>query len=146
MKRIPKQFYIFVLALGLFFLPVSFLFSNDNQRYVLPVYITFQLLFVISCNKITQATWATLIIIIEAICMLWNTLLFVFWNDASIVLYDAHSWVMFFAFALEILVLNLSMIGGQDGRNRKITYNADFSLLRNCYSFGGENCCEKVAK
>lgn len=115
MTLVREPLVILVLALSLYFLPLSHLLSSDSQRYTLLLYVAAQYLFVVSCYKITQQSWVSGVIIIEAVCMTFNLLLFVMWPDSNSVLYSIHGKFMAFAFALELLLIQIS-IGGMRGR------------------------------
>ena len=106
---------ILVLVLSLYFLPLSEWLLCDNSRYILVARLAVQWIFVVSCYKITHLSWVSGVIIIEAVCMTFNLLLFVMWPDRNNVLYSIHGQFMTFAFALELLLIQIS-IGGMCGR------------------------------
>lgn len=112
----PPQLYLLGWALLLYSLPVSSILSDENQRYVLPIYVAAQYLFICLCNKIIHGKWVICIILIEAVCMTWNTILFALWDAASSTLWSLHSSFMFLALVLEILIINLSLGGGVNER------------------------------
>jgi hypothetical protein len=121
-KNVPRQFYILALALLLYLSPLPYIFGDHNQRFILPVYVALQLLFVIACNKIVRENWIVFVTLIEAFCMTWNSVLFLRWHNAGELFYSAYSHVMFLALALEILIINLSMRGGEDERRNADRY------------------------
>lgn len=116
MKNAPAQGYIFALALLLYCSPLPYVFGEQYQRFVLPVYVAMQFLFVMACYKLVREKWIIFVILIEAFCMTWNAILFFRWQTAGDLFYSAYSYTMFLAFVLEILIINLSMRGGEDER------------------------------
>ncbi len=114
MKTLPKQVYIFALALLLYCSPLPLFFGEESQRYILPGYVALQVLFVIACYKLVNEKWISLVILIEAFCMTWNCVLFFRWQNAGEVFHTAYSYVMFLSLVLEILIINLSITGGVD--------------------------------
>lgn len=115
MKTVPVQVYIFAWVVLLYLSPVPYIFGDDQQRYVLPVYITLQTIFVAACNKLVRERWGLAVILIEAVCAMWNALLFLLWNSVGNIFFTAFSHFMFLAFALEILIINMSLKGGDYG-------------------------------
>lgn len=147
-KNLPKQAYIFALALLLYCSPLPYIFGDEYQRFVLPVYVALQLLFVIACNKLVQESWIIFVILIEAFCMTWNSILFFRWHNAGELFYSVYSHVMFLALVLEILIINLSMRGGEDERRNADKYpNHPFhNLFCRLNSRRSQNCRQKVAQ
>jgi len=130
MKNVPAQGYIFALALLLYCSPLPYIFGDQNHRFVLPVYVALQLLFVMTCYKLVRERWIIFVILIEAFCMTWNSILFFRWQSAGDLFYSAYSYTMFLALVLEILIINLSMRGGEDERRNADRYpNHPFRAL-----------------
>lgn len=118
-QNLPKQAYIFAWAVLLYLSPLPYIFGDDYQRYILPVYITLQVIFVVACNKFVHERWILAVIIIESVCAMWNALLFLMWKSADNVFFAAFSHFMFIAFALEILIITMSLLGGDYGRGAR---------------------------
>lgn len=102
---------------------------------------------VMFCYNLIRERWIVFVILIEAVCMVWNAILFFRWHTAGDVFYAAYSYVMFLALVLEILIINLSMHGGEDerrtsGRNPKRPFS---NLLCRLNSRSGQKGCQKVA-
>lgn len=124
----PKQLYVLVFALLLYCSPLPYIFGDEHQRFVLPVYVALQFLFVMACYKLVRENWIIFVILIEAFCMTWNAVLFFRWHSAGDLFYSAYSYIMFLALVLEILIINLSMRGGEDER-RNADGNPNHPLL-----------------
>lgn len=111
MKRMPNQFYMFAMVLALYFWPWSFSLFDPNADQLLTA-ILLQQLFVISCNKIVRESWVIPIILIEALCMLFNVTLFL----VPLPIGAIHGQIMNAAFILELLIITISMHGAAIGR------------------------------
>lgn len=111
MKRIPSQFYMFVIVLALYYWPWSLSLFEPNADQLLTA-ILLQQLFVISCNKIVQESLVIPIILIEALCMLFNVTLFL----VPLPIGAIHAQIMNAAFILELLIITISMHGAAIGR------------------------------
>lgn len=150
-KSAPNQFYILVLLLALYCSPLPLIFSSDDQRFLLLINIGLQAVFVMACNKLTKDSWVFILYLIEAVCMVWNALLFYFWEQADTVYFDAFGYFMLMAFLLEILTIHLSMCGGSDERRHADKYpkRPDSNLLCRLNflrSMGSSIAREKVAQ
>jgi len=110
-KRIPSQFYMFVIVLALYYWPWSLSLFEPNADQLLTA-ILLQQLFVISCNKIVQESLVIPIILIEALCMLFNVTLFL----VPLPIGAIHAQIMNAAFILELLIITISMHGAAIGR------------------------------
>lgn len=99
MKRMPPQFYIFAMALSVYFWPWV-LFSSD----VFTVF-TLQVLFVISCNILVKSDWIIAIIIIEVAAMLFNVTFFLFEPISG----RLHEQIMLVALIIELLIITTSL-------------------------------------
>jgi hypothetical protein len=102
--KIPSQFYIFAMVLSLYYWPWHLSFFDPDTDALLTV-ISLQLLFVIACNYLTRASWATAIIIVEAFCMIVN--LFAALNGAT--LFHYHADIMRAAFIIQMLIVTMSL-------------------------------------
>lgn len=100
----PKQFYILGLVLLLYFCPWQ-LFSGDRPADWLLSCITMQIVFVIACNFIIRDNWILPVIIIEAICMVFNILYVILPGLIS----GFHAYAMLAALIMEILLITTSL-------------------------------------
>lgn len=99
MKRMPVQFYIFAMALSVYFWPWVF-FSCE----VFTVF-TLQVLFVISCNILVKSDWIIAVIIIEFAAMLFNVTFFILEPISGAL----HEQIMLIALILELLIITTSL-------------------------------------
>lgn len=100
----PAQLNILALVLLLFYWP-WLLFSGDTPESWLASVVSVQLAFVMACNKLTQESWATAIIIVEAICMIANILLVILSSKT----FFFHAEFVLAAFIIELLIITISL-------------------------------------
>lgn len=112
MKRIPKQFYIFAIALSLYCWPEWLTFSDSFAGDIFSALLLGSV-FVIACNILIRESWVIPIILIEALCMLFNVTLFL----VPALLSDYHAPLMLTAFIIELLIITISMQGASIGRS-----------------------------
>ena len=111
MKRIPKQFYMFVLLFWCYQSQLYFSFFEPEGDALLTV-LVFQTA-VIACNILIRESWTIPIILIEALCMLFNVTLFL----VPALLADYHAQIMLSALIIELLIITISMQGASIGRS-----------------------------
>ncbi len=129
MSRIPTQFYIFAMALSVYFWPWV-LFSSD----VFTVF-TLQLLFVIACNKLVKEDWVIAVILIEFFVMLFNVTFFC--NPA---ITDAtHEQITLYALILELLIITASLQLGSASDDSRRDMVDDDDLWRHSHSIFARN-------
>lgn len=104
MKKMPKQYYVFALVLLLYYWPWQ-LFTGDKPADWLASVITLQLAFVILCNKFVRENWILPVIIIEAVCMVFNTAYLIVPGVMS----GIHEHIMLSALIMELLIIITSM-------------------------------------
>lgn len=110
MTKIPSQFYIAALLLLLWWGPWSFI-SYLPDPFVLVGVITLQWVFVLLANRIVRDNWICPIILIEALCMLFNATLFAY----PALLVEFHAQFMKAAFIIELLIITVSLRGEKIG-------------------------------
>ena len=111
MKRIPSQFYMYVIVL-LCYQWSWYLSLIEPEGDALLTVLLLQSA-VIACNILVRESWSVPIIIIEAACMLFNVTLFL----VPALLANYHAQIMFSAFKIELLIITISMQGASIGRS-----------------------------
>lgn len=105
----PKQFYVLLLALLLYFWP----WSIGSGSYLLGFVITLQIAFVMSCNFLVKERWKYAVILIEGFCMLFNVTFFLVPSLSP----HFHEQIMLCAFIIELLIITISLQGVIVGRS-----------------------------
>lgn len=111
MTKMPKQFYIFGLALLLYFWPWQ-LFTGDLPADWLASVITLQIVFVILCNVLVRENWILPVIIIEAVCMIFNIAYLIVAGFIAAI----HAQIITVALIMELLII-ITSIGAINGRD-----------------------------
>ena len=112
MKKIPSQFYIFVMLLLLYFWPQSLSFHDSLAGDIFTA-IFLSHAFVMACNILVSESWKYAIILIEAFCIMFNVTLFL----APDILSKFHAQVMISALIIELLIITISLHGVAIGRS-----------------------------
>ncbi len=110
--KMPPQLSVLALVLLLYFWPWQ-LFSGDEPVYWLASVLVMQLIFVMACNMLSSESWCVFVILIEAVCMIFNSL------SALIpaTLFSVHADIITAAFIIELLVITMSLQGAAVGRS-----------------------------
>lgn len=105
MKKIPSQFYMFVIVLCCYHWPWYLSFFDPDVDALLTVLLLQT--GVIACNFLIKEKWCYLIILIEAAFMLFNVTLFL----VPAMLVDYHAQIAVSAVIIELLIITISMQG-----------------------------------
>jgi hypothetical protein len=118
-KKIPSQFYIFVIVLLCYHWHWYLsLFDPDGDALLTVLLLQSA---VITCNILIKEYWSSAIIIIEAASMLFNVTLFL----VPAIIADYHAQIMLAAFIIELLIITISMQGAAIGRS--VEHSVPFS-------------------
>ncbi len=130
--KMPPQLSILALVLLLRFWPWQ-LFSGDAMADWLLSVIVMQIIFIKACNIVSSESWCNFVILIEAVCMVINSVLLMI----PATLFSIHAQIMTVAFIIELLIITISIQGAAIGRhdcNRlPLGRNALGYLRRNAY-------------
>ncbi len=102
MKKMPSQFYMFVIVLCCYFWPWYLSFFEPDADALLTV-ILLQSFVVMSCNKLVKEDWAMGIILVESVTLSYNLLYF------GGLISQSHSQVMLSALIIELLIITISL-------------------------------------
>ena len=119
MKIIPSQFYMYAIVLLCYQWSWYLSLVDPEGDALLTVLLLHSA--VIACNILVRKPWAIPIIIIEALCMLFNVTLFM----VPALLVDYHAQIMLAAFIIELLIITISMQGAAIGRS--VDHSVPFS-------------------
>ena len=101
--KMPPQFYIFAIVLLSRYWPWHFGLLGVDADYLLTVILVSHA-SVIACNILSKESWVRAIIIIEAVCMMFNVTIFLF----PALLSGFHGQIMLAAFIIELLIITIS--------------------------------------
>ena len=108
--KMPPQFYIFAIVLLSRYWPWHFGLLGADADYLLTVIVVSHA-SVIACNILSKESWVRAIIIIEAVCMMFNVTIFLF----PALLSGLHGQIMLAAFIIELLIITISLQGAAIG-------------------------------
>lgn len=108
----PAQFYILGVVLLSRFWPWCLSLFNVSADMLLTVLLV-QHLSVILCNILSKESWVYAVIIIEALCMLFNVTFFLVASISDAL----HEQIMLAAFIIELLIITISIQGAIVGRS-----------------------------
>ena len=111
MKGIPSQLYMYAIVLCCYHWRWYLSLVDPDGDALLTVLLLQS--SVIACNILVRELWSIPIIIIEALCMLFNVTLFL----VPALLADYHAQIMFSALIIELLIITISMQGTSIGRS-----------------------------
>lgn len=66
-------------------------------------------ILVISCNRLSSATWSTLVQIAECVCIIYQSQVVMNWDNPTDVFYRYHDEFMLSAFIFELLCISTSI-------------------------------------
>ena len=120
MKKMPSQFYMYAIVLCCYQWPWFISFFDPDGDALLTV-LLLQTAVIACSNILVRESWAIVVILIEALCMLFNVTLFL----VPALLADYHAQIMLSALIIELLIITISMQGASVGRS--VDHSVPFS-------------------
>ena len=113
--KIAAQLSVAALALLLYHWPWLFL-SGDSHADVMMTVIPLQIIFAMACKMLSSESWCTFVILIEAVCMVINSVSWLI----PVTLFFVHGYIITTAFIMQLLIITISIQGAMVGRANSI--------------------------
>lgn len=140
--KIPAQLSVAALVLLLYYWPWS-LSSGYEPADVLMTVLPLQILFVIGCKILSSESWCTLVILVEAICMVINSV----FMSIETTLFFIHGYIITTAFIMQLLIITISIRGAAVGRANSVRlplgrHSMGYLRRNSLFSLGNKEACQ----